>query len=281
MAHFSIFLCIAVAFAGFCALALYSGLAVRRYTVHSKKLTAPVRLALITDLHSTPYGQNQEKLIRAIRTEGPDAVLFAGDIVDDKRPAEPALSLFEALSKEFPCYYVCGNHEVYTGRADEIKAAIRARGVTVLEGDCMPAVLNGQHLLIAGVDDPQVWNIPRHHRYAVPEGWLASFNACAQQAAQSGAFSLLLSHRPELADIYRNSAFSLVLSGHAHGGQVRIPGIINGLFATGQGVFPKYVGGVYPLGGTTLIVSRGLCLNMLPRVFNRRELVMVTLCPEE
>ena len=91
---------------------------------------------------------------------------------------------------------------------------------------------------------------------------------------------MLLSHRPELVDIYRGSGFDLVVSGHAHGGQVRIPGLVNGLFAPCQGWFPQYAGGVYALGSTTLVVSRGLCRNELPRVFNRPELVVLTLSPQ-
>ena len=92
---------------------------------------------------------------------------------------------------------------------------------------------------------------------------------------------MLLSQRPERTECYRDSGFDLVVSGHAHGGQVRLPGMINGLFAPHQGAFPDYAGGLYALGSTTLVVSRGLCRNLLPRVFNPPELVALDLLPAE
>ena len=154
-------------------------------------------------------------------------------------------------------------------------------GVTVLEGEAAPLVINGQELCIAGVDDPEFWGgYFAYGGYDVPAEWLTQLKACGEAAAKSGAYSVLLSHRPELVDIYRGSGFDLVVSGHAHGGQVRIPGLVNGLFAPCQGWFPQYTGGAYALGSTTLVVSRGLCRNELPRVFNRPELVIVILSPE-
>lgn len=268
--------------AGFCAFALSSRLCVQRYTVVSDKLEAPVRLAVIADLHSTLYGENQAELIEAVRQEAPDAVLFVGDIVDDQLSEEPAWLLFEALGGEFPCYYVTGNHEYRSGRCDTVKAMIAGYGVTVLTGDAdLLTAANGQTLCIAGVDDPQLWGgYSLYGGYDVPAEWLAQLEACKAAAAKSGACSVLLSHRPELTGAYRDSGFDLVVSGHAHGGQVRIPGLVNGLFAPCQGWLPKYAGGAYALGGTTLAVSRGLCRNSLPRVFNRPELVIVTLAPK-
>ncbi|MDO4733224.1 MAG: metallophosphoesterase, partial [Bacillota bacterium] len=93
--------------------------------------------------------------------------------------------------------------------------------------------------------------------------------------------SILLSHRPECTAFYESSGFDLELSGHAHGGQLRIPGLLNGLYAPNQGFFPKYAGGLYQLGKTSLLVSRGLCKSRLPRVFNRPELAIIELLPGE
>ncbi len=272
----------AAVFAMFCFSALYAGLSVRRYAIRSGKVAAPLRLAVVADLHSTRYGEGQRELIRAIRSERPDAVLFVGDIVDDKRPEEPAMALFRALGGEFPCYYVSGNHEFLSGRQAEVKAKIRSFGVTVLEGGAASLVAaNGQALAIAGADDPAFWGgYSTFGGYSLPGPWLEQFRAAEASAAESGGFSVLLSHRPELVDIYGESGFDLVLSGHAHGGQARIPGVMNGLFAPCQGWFPKYAGGLYDLSGTALLVSRGLCRNGLPRVFNPPELVLVEISPK-
>lgn len=111
-------------------------------------------------------------------------------------------------------------------------------------------------------------------------GWLEQFRAC-QALTGDSRYTVLLSHRPERTECYRDSGFDLVVSGHAHGGQVRLPGMINGLFAPHQGAFPDYAGGLYALGSTTLVVSRGLCRNLLPRVFNPPELVALDLLPAE
>ena len=265
----------------FSAFALSQKLSVQRYVLSTEKLGGPVRLAVVADLHSTLYGEGQEELIAAIRQESPDAVLFVGDIVDDGLSEEPVRFLFEALSPQYPCFYVSGNHEYWSDRYSAIKAMISGCGATVLEGEAAPLVINGQELCIAGVDDPEFWGgYSAYGGYDIPAEWLTQLKACGEAAAKSGAFSVLLSHRPELVDIYRESGFDLVVSGHAHGGQVRIPGLVNGLFAPCQGWFPQYAGGVYALGSTTLVVSRGLCRNELPRVFNRPELVVLTLSPQ-
>lgn len=134
--------------------AFWYGLVVRRYTLDSRKLTNPVRLLVLTDLHSTMYGKNQSILLAKIRELKPDLVLLVGDIVDDKRPQESALQLLQALGSEYPCFYVTGNHEFWSGKADEIKDSIRSFGITVLEGNCKTVEVRGQRIQICGVDDP-------------------------------------------------------------------------------------------------------------------------------
>ena len=144
-------------------------------------------------------------------------------------------------------------------------------GAVVLEGQALPVTAAGQPLLIAGVDDPA----------AGEEIWRAQMEA-ASAGADGAAFSVLLSHRPERAEEYAGLGFDLVLAGHAHGGQWRIPGLINGLIAPNQGLFPKYAGGMYDLGGgTAMIVSRGLAREStrVPRLYNPPELVVVDVVP--
>ncbi|MEG2857947.1 MAG: metallophosphoesterase, partial [Clostridia bacterium] len=142
-------------------------------------------------------------------------------------------------------------------------------GVIVLEGDCKTLKIGTQYINICGVDDPTYIG-----KYATVEQ-IKTVDA----AADNKLFTILLSHRPELFDEYAKCDFDLVLSGHAHGGQWRIPGILNGLYAPGQGLFPKHAGGQYAMGDNLMIVSRGLARggNVIPRIFNRPELVIIDL----
>ena len=263
----------AAGLAAFFLAGLDGGLTVRSYTVESGKVTAPVRLAVLTDLHACAYGEDQRELLDAVAAQAPDLVLLVGDIVDDepRMPEARALETVAALAEGWPVYYVAGNHEFWSGRPEEIKAEIRAAGAVVLEGQALPVTAAGQPLLIAGVDDPT----------AGEEIWRAQMEA-ASAGADGAAFSVLLSHRPERAEEYAGLGFDLVLAGHAHGGQWRIPGLINGLIAPNQGLFPKYAGGMYDLGGgTAMIVSRGLAREStrVPRLYNPPELVVVDVVP--
>lgn len=263
----------AAGLAAFFLAGLDGGLTVRSYTVESGKVTAPVRLAVLTDLHACAYGEDQRELLDAVAAQAPDLVLLVGDIVDDepRMPEARALETVAALAEDWPVYYVTGNHEFWSGRPEEIKAEIRAAGAVVLEGQTLPVTAAGQPLLIAGVDDPA----------AGEEIWRAQLSRAAA-GLDGAAFSVLLSHRPERAEEYAGLGFDLVLAGHAHGGQWRIPGLINGLIAPNQGLFPQYAGGAYDLGGgTAMIVSRGLAREStrVPRLYNPPELVVVDVAP--
>jgi len=196
---------------------------------------------------------------------------MSGDIADDVLPDSHVIDLLEGIAYKYPCYYVTGNHEFWSNRVNEQKDIFRSYGVTVLEGDCKDVIINGQHLSICGVDDPYV-------------GQDIFDNQLATVASMINAnqYSILLSHRPELFDRYVSCGFDLVLSGHAHGGQWRIPFILpNGLFAPNQGLFPKYTNGIYEKNSTKMLVSRGLSSGSIriPRIFNAPELVVVLLAP--
>lgn len=252
--------------------ALDARLAVRRYTIATDKLRGLVRLALITDLHSCRYGEGQSQLLTALEEAAPDLVLLGGDIFDDELPADPAMAFLKGAVQQCPCYYVTGNHEYWTGRVPEIKAYLAGLGVQVLDGDCVTVQVRGETINLCGVDDP--------------EGGESAFARQLEQTAQgrqAGAYTLLLAHRPERMGQYAAGKFDLVLSGHAHGGQWRIPGLVNGLFAPDEGLLPAHAGGLYDIGGSQLLVSRGLAREStrLPRIWNRPELVVVDLVPAE
>jgi len=238
------------------------------YTLDSDKITAPVRLAVVADLHSCAYGEGMQTLLAAVRAAEPDAVLLPGDFYDDEIPEDNARTFARAVAAEYPTFYVTGNHEIDSGRAEILKEELRSFGAVVLEGEAVPLAVGEQILWLAGADDPKLG-----------EDKAAKQRADARAAVPEGAFSVLLSHRPELVEEYAALGFDAVVSGHAHGGQWRIPLLLNGLLAPHQGLFPDYAGGMYDLGTTTLIVSRGLAreTTWVPRIFNRPELVIINI----
>lgn len=249
-------------------LALDPRMVVRRYTVESDKVDAPIRLALLTDFHGCNYGKDASRLIAAVDAEHPDVVLLVGDIFDDNLSWDASEALVSTLASRYPCYYVTGNHEYWSGRAAEIEQIVERAGATVLNQTCAVLTVQGQQINLCGIPDP----------YAGVNTSTALARAAA--AIPQEGFTVLLAHRPELIETYAASgAFDLVVSGHAHGGQVRIPGLLNGLYAPHQGFFPSYAGGLYTVDTTVMVVSRGLAREStrLPRVFNRPELVIITL----
>lgn len=256
-------------------IALDERLILRTYTVASPKLTAEVRLAVVTDFHSS---DNADDVVAMVASCAPDAVLLVGDLFDDdtqNRPTERTLSLMRQLSAQYPCYYVSGNHEAWTGEMDALYQQTEEAGVTVLRMSSGVLTVRGQRIALCGVPDP----------YEMVFSGAPDTEEQLRQALEdvdSADFTVLLAHRPELLAKYAQFPLDLVVSGHAHGGQVRIPGALNGLYAPNQGWFPKLAGGAYTQDGTTLIVSRGLAVRTrLPRIFNRPEVVLVRCVPAE
>lgn len=256
-------------------IALDERLILRTYTVASPKLTAEVRLAVVTDFHSS---DNADDVVAMVASCAPDAVLMVGDMFDDDtadRPTERTLSLMRQLSAQYPCYYVSGNHEAWTGEMDALYQQTEEAGVTVLRMSSGVLTVRGQRIALCGVPDP----------YEMVYSGAPDTDEQLRQAMEnvdSADFTVLLAHRPELLAKYAQFPLDLVVSGHAHGGQVRIPGVLNGLYAPNQGWFPKLAGGAYTQDGMTLIVSRGLAVRTrLPRIFNRPEVVLVRCVPAE
>lgn len=252
--------------------ALDQRLIVRHYEIDAEEITAPVRLAVVTDLHECDYGEGGVELLTAVRGQTPDVVLCVGDMFADGGSYAYGLAVMEALAAEWPTYYVTGNHEYWTNEVDRISALVAETGVTVLDQACAMLEMNGQRISLCGVPDPYAMVYS-----GAPDTEVQLAQTIVQ--AEPGTFTLLMAHRPELIDKYAAASFDLVVSGHAHGGQVRIPGLLNGLYAPNQGWLPKYAGGLYEADDTQMIVSRGLAREStrLPRIFNRPELVIVTL----
>jgi predicted MPP superfamily phosphohydrolase len=267
---------IILAQAAIIAFALNSNLSVSRYDVESDKINGQIRLALVTDLHSCDYGDGQFKLINTIDIERPDAVLLCGDIFDDYLSPEKAIEFIKGVSGKYPCYYVSGNHEFWSKKADDFKTILESYGVKVLEGTSEILEIGGDRIRISGIDDPDT---DRYPSCSVP--YAEQLTRLQEEATDEYLFTILLSHRPERIKELLPLNPDLVLSGHAHGGQWRLPILLeNGLLSPNQGLLPKYTNGEYFFANTELIVSRGLAresTRVIPRIFNRPEIVVITL----
>ena len=256
------------------------------YTLETPKLKpdGPLTIILITDLHSTIHGAGQAPLLRAIQERKPDLILLAGDIIDDEEPVQGARLLLAGIKDLAPVYYVSGNHEYWSPDVPAVWAELRSFGARILSDEYERLTIKGNPVIIAGVEDP-------HKVLAAP--WYQPDEAMRRafaglEAEGEGVYKILLAHRPERIARYKQYPFDLVVSGHTHGGQVRIPFLLNGLYAPNQGLFPKYAGGLYTHKSADPhkpplfhIVSRGLSINpRLPRIFNPPELVSITIIPK-
>lgn len=256
-----------------------TALEVNTYTISSNRLPngfSGFRIAQVSDLHNAQMGDGNGKLLALLREAEPDIIVITGDMVDSYHTdIDIALRFAEEAMKIAPCYYVTGNHEVRISEYDDLRAGLEAAGVVVLENARMELEHNGETIALIGVDDP-----------SVQTDYLMGDSASVMSGALKGltgndAYTILLSHRPELFDTYVQNGIDLVFSGHAHGGQFRLP-LIGGLVAPNQGLFPKYDSGLYTEGVTNMLVSRGIGNSIIPIRFNNRpEIIVVELRTEE
>jgi predicted MPP superfamily phosphohydrolase len=246
------------------------------YTIESgeadKVESICIKIVLIADLHNDIYGTDQAVLIQKIKSVEPDLIFLAGDIVDDKQPIEGTRLLLEGIEGFAPTFYVTGNHEYMSRRYSikTIRQEIQAYGVTILSDSYTKINIKGKELLIAGVEDP----FKKKYEDKTYDYKKAALKFL--ELDEEADYTILISHRPETIRLY--PYFDLVVSGHAHGGQVIIPKLLNGLYAPHQGFFPRYAGGRYQHGKQVHIVSRGLTVMRprLPRIYNPPELVVIS-----
>lgn len=243
---------------------------VTRFTVSgAPEAFSGFKIVQISDLHNAEFGTDNQKLIDILKSEAPDAIVITGDLIDARRTnTEIAESFARRCMEIADCYYVPGNHEARLGDTyDAFESALIADGMNVLRNGSVRIRKEMDAIRIIGVDDPA---------FAKASDAITNLDA-ALEALSSDDFTILLAHRPELIDEYSKWGIDLVLSGHAHGGQIRLPGI-GGLYAPGQGFFPRYTSGNYTVGDTEMIVSRGIGNSAFPlRVNDRPEVVIVTL----
>lgn len=252
---------------------------VTQYNIDSDKIPTDFnqfKIVQLSDLHDAKFGDDHVELVNKVKMIAPDIIFITGDFIDSNRyNLEQSLLLIEKLQGAAPMYYVTGNHEISTNDTERIKSELEKLGVRVLSDEAEIITLNEDSaIVIAGIEDPLSSYLDDD------EAVEASMNR-AFEDVPNDMFKLLLSHRPEQFEIYVERGIDVVFSGHAHGGQFRIPGL-GGLVAPGQGFFPTYTSGIYNKGDSRMVVSRGLGNSIIPiRIFNRPEIVVVTLQNEE
>ena len=256
-----------------------TALELNTYSVSNAKLQQSFdgyRIAHVSDLHNAEMGKDNEKLLTILRDADPDIIAITGDLIDSRSTnVEIALNFIREAVKIAPCYYVTGNHEARVNEYDELKSGMEAAGVIVLEDARTEISLEGKIITLIGVNDPSYQT-----DYLFGDSETVMDTKLEELHTEDDVFTILLSHRPELFDIYADHGMDLILSGHAHGGQFRLP-FIGGLVAPNQGLFPEYDAGIYTEGNTNMLVSRGVGNSILPfRINNRPEVILIELQAE-
>ena len=255
-----------------------TALELNTYSIRSERIPEEFygfRIAHISDLHNTEIGKGNEKLLNMLGKAQPDLIAITGDLIDSRNTKlSVALDFVEKAMEIAPCYYVAGNHESRIKEYDVLKSGMEAAGVVVLENELVEISAGEATITLLGMKDPSFpMELKDDSMEANVLSLLNSF------WPEDDSYKILLSHRPELIDTYAVREADLVLSGHAHGGQFRLP-LIGGLYAPQQGWFPKYDAGLIEKDGTNMIVSRGIGNSLFPfRVNNRPEVVLVQLEP--
>ena len=238
---------------------------------------AGYRIAHVTDLHNDEFGKDNAKLLAVIEAAKPDMIAITGDLLDSRRTdVKKAVNFVRQAVQIAPCYYVTGNHESRMEEEyAELEKEMREAGVVVLRNDSQILEKDGAQITVAGIDDPRfVLSTDKVEKMETRIG--KTLDKILEGIPQE-QFILLLSHRPELFELYCQKELDLVLTGHVHGGQIRIPNI-GGVIGPGQGLLPDYDAGLYSKGGTKMILSRGLGQSIVPfRINNPPELVLVIL----
>ena len=253
---------------------------VTTYEIKSKRLPktfAGYKIVQISDLHNDEFGEKNKKLLAKIKEQEPDMIAITGDLLDSRRTdIGKALDFVKGAVQIAPCYYVTGNHESRMPKEyKELETGMREAGVNILRNKVSVIEKGGEQIAVLGIDDPRF--VIATDKVKKMERVLSVTMSELKEEISQDAFTLLLSHRPELFDLYCDQELDVVLSGHVHGGQFRLP-FIGGIIGPGQGILPDYDAGVYTKGDTNMILSRGLGQSIVPfRMNNPPELVVLLL----
>ena len=251
-------------------------LEIYKYNVKSEDIPSEFdnfRIVQISDLHNAEFGENNEKLLLMLKQADADIIAITGDMIDSRNTdIDVAISFAQKAVNIAPVYYVNGNHESRVlGEYEKLKQGLTDAGVTILENSSADITIGDEAITLIGINDPTFrmelvddtmeQNIAHQLEDVIPD---------------NDNYKVLLAHRPEYFDVYAGKV-DLVLSGHAHGGQFRIP-FIGGLVAPGQGFFPEYYEGSHIKENTEMIVSRGIGNSIIPfRINNKPEIIVAEL----
>ncbi len=251
---------------------------IREYIIENEKVSGEIKLAVCADLHNKQYGENNTKLLKAIDKVQPDMILTAGDILTAKPGIsyENAADFMECLAEKYPVYYGIGNHEyrmkiysdTYGDSYEKYLNRLKKAGITVLDNESV----RKENLCITGVSIERLY-YKRFRKIKMDEAYLDSLVGKAQE----DTYQILLAHNPEYFEEYAEWGADLVLSGHVHGGIMKLP-VLGGVISPKLVLFPKYDGGLFKRNKAIMVLSRGLGMHTLPiRIFNPGELVVIHL----
>lgn len=222
----------------------------------------------ISDLHNKEFGIGQKALAEKIAALQPNIIAVTGDLIDRRKTGfKCAVDFAKESVKIAPVYFSSGNHEIKCSQYEQLKAELIGAGVKILDNDMSVISKNDDIISIIGVSDFEAFETSQKFQ-----------NTIIDLTTRAKGYKILMSHKPHKINIYKESGADLILSGHAHGGQIRIP-IIGGLYAPGQGFFPRYTNGLHNIGnGVFMVISRGLGDSVFPwRINNKPEILLITL----
>lgn len=252
-----------------------------KYHITSPKLRKKCRIVMLSDLHNKEYGEQNERLLQAIREQNPDLILMAGDMVTangEKTQMQAPLWFIRRLAGEYPVYYGIGNHEYrikiykedYGDKYEEYARELKKSGVRLLENERI--YLPEYNMEICGLEMERLY-YKRFRRSRMDRQYIKSLLG----SGRADCMELLIAHNPDYFEQYAAWGAELVLAGHVHGGVVRLP-LAGGVISPSVHLFPKYDGGLYEEYGSRMILGRGLGMHTIPiRIFNPGELVVVEL----
>lgn len=262
----------------FCGFYLYfqnTALQVTKFFIVDSKMPKSFnnyRIIQLSDFHNTTSKKLTNQLVEEITKEEPNIIVITGDLIDSRRTnVDVAIDFLGKIKDIAPIYYVSGNHESRISEYETLKKEMNDLGINLLDNELIEIQKKDDIINLIGIDDPSFSNTIEVDDCEIIEDQIKSVNY------DENFYTILLSHRPEAFKTYVNENINLIFSGHAHGGQIRLP-FIGGIFVPNQGFFPKYTSGKYEEKNTTMIVSRGIGNSLFPfRINNRPELIVVEL----
>ena len=254
------------------------------YEIKSDKITKPCRIVLLSDLHNKSFGKGNGRLLDRIDALAPDEILAAGDMLTATAGHDygPALTLMENLARRNPVHYGMGNHEYrlrlypdqYPGMYEGYLQGLKKAGIE-------PLINQRTYLQAWNVDVCGVEIDRRYYRHFKKTPMGKEYLEMLLGEAREDAFQVLIAHNPAYFADYADWGADLVVSGHVHGGIMRLP-VLGGVLSPSLTLFPKYDGGRFEKDKSTMILSRGLGSHTLPlRIFNPGELVVINLLPDK